>query len=156
MRTKLITLFFLVSLAQATTAAEGLISIESNHSVSETIDKLEHILEDKGFNIFARINHGAAAKKAGIELKDTELLIFGNIAESATITAMGEYDAFGLAGDEVIIAGNMDGTITAVGQVFNFFGVAFEECFFCDGANGVGTFWSVESEACALAACDEE
>jgi uncharacterized protein (DUF302 family) len=78
MRTKLITLFFLVGLAQVTAAAEGLISIESNHSVSETLDKLEHILEDKGFQIISRINHGAVAKMAGIELRDTELLIFGN------------------------------------------------------------------------------
>ena len=78
MSTKLITLFFLIGLAQATTAAEGLISIESQHSVSETIDRLERILQDKGFKIIARVNHGAAAKKAGIELRDTELLIFGN------------------------------------------------------------------------------
>jgi uncharacterized protein (DUF302 family) len=78
MRTKLITLLILVGLAQVTTADEGLISIESNHSVSETLDKLEHILEDKGFKIIARINHGTAAKKAGIELRDTELLIIGN------------------------------------------------------------------------------
>jgi uncharacterized protein (DUF302 family) len=78
MSTKLITLFLLISLAQVSTAAEGLISIESQHSVSETLDRLAYILQDKGFKIIARINHGAAAKKAGIGLRDTELLIFGN------------------------------------------------------------------------------
>lgn len=78
MKTKLITVIFLLCLSQASTATEGLISIESNHSVSETVDKLEQILRGKGFKIIARINHGASAKKVGIELRDTELLIFGN------------------------------------------------------------------------------
>jgi uncharacterized protein (DUF302 family) len=87
MRTKLITLLFLVGLAQVTTAAEGIISIESNHSVSETLDKLEHILEDKGFKIISRINHGAAAKMAGIELRETELLIFGNPTAGSPLMA---------------------------------------------------------------------
>ena len=78
MSTKLIILFFLIGLAQVATAAEGLISIESQHSVAETVDKLERILQDKGFKIIARIDHGTAAKEAGFELRDTELLIFGN------------------------------------------------------------------------------
>lgn len=78
MRTKLVTLFFLLSLSHASTAAEGLISVKSQHSVSETVNRLEQILKDKGFKIIARINHGASAKKVGIELRNTELLIFGN------------------------------------------------------------------------------
>ena len=78
MRTKLIALFLLLGLSQTCTATEGLISIESNHSVSETLDNLERILLEKRFKIIARVNHGAAAKMAGIELRDTELLIFGN------------------------------------------------------------------------------
>ncbi len=58
--------------------ADGVISVKSHHSVSETLDKLEGILKGKGFKIIARINHGAAAAKVGFEIRDTELLIFGN------------------------------------------------------------------------------
>ena len=59
-------------------AAEGLVKIESQHSVSKTIDRLENILKDKGFKIIARIDHGDAAANVGVELRETELIIFGN------------------------------------------------------------------------------
>jgi len=53
-------------------------NIKSTHSVGDTLDKLEGILTAKGMNVFARINHSAAATKAGMELRPTELIIFGN------------------------------------------------------------------------------
>ena len=53
-------------------------NIKSTHSVGDTLDKLEEILTAKGMNVFARINHSAAATKAGMELRPTELIIFGN------------------------------------------------------------------------------
>ena len=52
--------------------------IESKHSVKDTLDRLTKILESKGIKVMARINHAAGAKGAGLELPDTELLIFGN------------------------------------------------------------------------------
>lgn len=54
------------------------ISIASPFSVSETADKLSAILKAKGLTEFARINHAENAEKAGMELKPTELMIFGN------------------------------------------------------------------------------
>jgi len=59
-------------------ADNGLIVKKSAHSVAVTLDRLEKIVTEKGATIFARINHGAAAQKAGIALRPTELLIFGN------------------------------------------------------------------------------
>lgn len=58
--------------------ADGLLDVASAHDVSETADRLENILTEKGMNIFARIPHSESAGKAGVELRDTELLIFGN------------------------------------------------------------------------------
>jgi uncharacterized protein (DUF302 family) len=58
--------------------AEGIVSKASTHSVSETLDKLEAILHEKGIEVFARIDHGAGAKKAGLEMPPTQLLIFGS------------------------------------------------------------------------------
>lgn len=58
--------------------SDGIVRIKSNNSGTATIDKLETILKDKGMTIFKRINHTAGAKKAGFQLRPTELLIFGN------------------------------------------------------------------------------
>jgi len=51
---------------------------ESARSVSETIDTLQAALEEKGIAIVGRVDHQANAKKAGLELPPTMLLIFGN------------------------------------------------------------------------------
>ena len=59
-------------------ASNGVIKIKSNHSVTATINRLETALHGKGMTIFKRINHAAGAEKAGLQLRPTELLIFGN------------------------------------------------------------------------------
>ena len=56
----------------------GLISKKSHHSVKVTLDRLENILKKKGITIVTRWSHDAGAKKAGIPLRPTELLLFGN------------------------------------------------------------------------------
>ena len=64
--------------AMSTKNDNGLITLKSNHDVSETINRLEAVLNKKGMTVFKRIDHSAGAEKAGIELRPTELLIFGN------------------------------------------------------------------------------
>ena len=59
-------------------AAEGLINVQSDFSVRETTDRLENILNEKGMTIFNQINHSDAAQKVGVELRETQLIIFGN------------------------------------------------------------------------------
>ena len=56
----------------------GLITIASHHSVKETIDRLEASLMGRGTTIFARIDHAGGAMEAGLELRPTELIVFGN------------------------------------------------------------------------------
>ena len=50
----------------------------SKYSVSETIGRNERAVTAKGMQIFARIDHGGEAKKVGLAMRPTELLIFGN------------------------------------------------------------------------------
>ncbi len=57
---------------------QGMVSKKSAHSVKATLDRLEAVLKKKGLTIFARVNHGAGAKKSDIPLRPTELLLFGN------------------------------------------------------------------------------
>jgi len=57
---------------------DGIITIPSNHSVEETIEKLKAILQSKGITLFALIDHSREAARAGMEMRPTKLLIFGN------------------------------------------------------------------------------
>jgi uncharacterized protein (DUF302 family) len=59
-------------------ANNGIISQPSLYSVTETIDRLEAILQAKGITIFVRIDQRAEAKKVGLSLRPTQLLLFGN------------------------------------------------------------------------------
>jgi uncharacterized protein (DUF302 family) len=58
--------------------ADGLITLSSPYSVAETLDRLEAVLRNHGVTIFARIDHAAAAQDAGLSLRPTQVLIFGN------------------------------------------------------------------------------
>ena len=64
--------------SHAAVAQDGLIAIKSPHSVAMTIDKLTAVLESKGMNIFLRANHAEGAAGAGLDLRPTEVLVFGN------------------------------------------------------------------------------
>jgi uncharacterized protein (DUF302 family) len=56
----------------------GIIHLSSPHSVSETLARLEAIVQAKGLTIQARIDHSGDAAKAGLKMQPTQLLIFGN------------------------------------------------------------------------------
>jgi uncharacterized protein (DUF302 family) len=57
---------------------KGLIDIPSIHSVDETVTKLEGVLRAKGTTLFALVDHSGEAAKAGMKMRPTKLLIFGN------------------------------------------------------------------------------
>jgi uncharacterized protein (DUF302 family) len=61
-------------------AAEGIKSVPSTHSVDETVGRLKTILETKGVTLFAVVDHSGEAEKAGMKMPPTKLLIFGNPA----------------------------------------------------------------------------
>jgi uncharacterized protein (DUF302 family) len=56
----------------------GIVDQPSNHSVDETVEKLKGMLHAKGVTLFALIDHSGEAAKAGISMRSTKLLIFGN------------------------------------------------------------------------------
>ena len=76
-----ITIFTALSMLLMTTpvaAIDGMINVPSAFGVEETADRLEIILNEKGMTIFNRISHSEGASNVGIELRETELIIFGN------------------------------------------------------------------------------
>jgi uncharacterized protein (DUF302 family) len=58
--------------------ADGIIDKPGNHSVDETAEKLQAILRAKGIALFALVDHSGEAAKAGMKMRPTKLLIFGN------------------------------------------------------------------------------
>src|SRR5476649_2119038 len=56
----------------------GLPTCLSDFGPRETMDRLAASVTAHGMTILARIDHAAAAIKAGMALRPTELLIFGN------------------------------------------------------------------------------
>ena len=58
--------------------ADGLVSIRSAHSVSETVDRLAMVVAEMGMTVFARIDHAHGAAEVELALRPTELLVFGN------------------------------------------------------------------------------
>lgn len=59
-------------------AVDGLVSVRSNHGPEETMNRLEAEVRAKGLTVFARVDHAAGAAGAGLLLRPTDLLIFGN------------------------------------------------------------------------------
>ncbi len=59
-------------------ANNGIVNQPSNHSVDDTLRKLQHILETKGIVVFALVDHSGEAAKVGLKMRPTKLLIFGN------------------------------------------------------------------------------
>jgi len=60
------------------TFAEGSANLPSRHSVKETIDRLQALLEAKGIKVFLRLDQAAEARAAGLNMPATELLVFGD------------------------------------------------------------------------------
>jgi uncharacterized protein (DUF302 family) len=56
----------------------GIVAIEGSHSVDRTVLKLQELLTAKGIRLFAVIDHSGEADKAGLQMPNTKLLIFGS------------------------------------------------------------------------------
>jgi uncharacterized protein (DUF302 family)/uncharacterized membrane protein YidH (DUF202 family) len=56
----------------------GIISVPSHHSVDQTVDTIQALLKAKGIKLFALVDHSGEAKAAGLTMRPTKLLIFGN------------------------------------------------------------------------------
>jgi len=56
----------------------GIVTIPSHHSVAGTVENFENVLRAKGVKLFALVDHSGEAEKAGMQMRPTRLLIFGN------------------------------------------------------------------------------
>jgi uncharacterized protein (DUF302 family) len=59
----------------------------SPRSVVETVSRLTELLDTRGIRLFAVIDQSAAARDAGLQLRETVLVIFGNPALGTPVMA---------------------------------------------------------------------
>src|SRR5580692_10909124 len=57
---------------------DGLITVSSRYPARDTMDRLLLALAKRNMTVFARIDHAAGAASAGLSLRPTEVVIFGN------------------------------------------------------------------------------
>lgn len=61
-----------------TASATGIVDVRSPYTVPETIARLKSVLQEKGLAVFALVDHSGEAAKVGMEMRPTQLLIFGS------------------------------------------------------------------------------
>ncbi len=77
--TRLLTVAALTgALATQAFAADGMIELQSQNSFQATRDKLIDTLKAKGMKIFTVVDHASGARSAGLKLRPTTVVIFGN------------------------------------------------------------------------------
>ena len=65
----------------------GVVTKLSPRSVGDTVERLTSLLAAKGVQVFATIDQRAAARAAGLDLRETVLVIFGNPAAGTPVMA---------------------------------------------------------------------
>jgi uncharacterized protein (DUF302 family) len=70
------TLFFVATFSAL--AVEGLITKPSAYPAAATLERLEAALKERGFIIFAQLDHSAAAESVGLRMPKSTVLVFGN------------------------------------------------------------------------------
>ena len=67
-----------VTSAAPSKAEDGIVKVKSAYSVQETIARLKQDIAAKGIRFFSEIDQAKLAEDAGIKLRPSTLLIFGN------------------------------------------------------------------------------
>jgi uncharacterized protein (DUF302 family) len=63
----------------------GVVTKVSPRSVADTVARLEELLSAKNVKLFSVIDQRAAAREAGLDLRDTMLVIFGSPAAGTPV-----------------------------------------------------------------------
>ena len=74
--------FLLASVLTASSAVlagdDGIVTVKSAYPIGETVERLKRDIADKGIKFFNEIDQSKLAAGAGIKLRPSVLLIFGN------------------------------------------------------------------------------
>ena len=65
-------------IGMAGSGGDGIVTKSSPRSVEDTVSRLTGLVESKGMNVFAVIDHSGEAERHGLELRATKVVIFGS------------------------------------------------------------------------------
>jgi uncharacterized protein (DUF302 family) len=63
----------------------GIITKHSSTSVTETVDRLSRLMADRGFTVFNVIDHSGVAERAGVQMPESKLVMFGKPTVGAAV-----------------------------------------------------------------------
>src|SRR5215468_8639904 len=69
----------------STQSSDGVITRPSSESVAQTIDGLRRLMADRGFTVFNVIDHSGVAERAGVQMPESKLVMFGKPTVGATV-----------------------------------------------------------------------
>lgn len=72
-------------MVDSTKPSDGVITKPSSMSVTETIAGLKRVMADRGFTLFNVIDHSGVAERAGVQIPDSKLVMFGKPAVGASV-----------------------------------------------------------------------
>jgi uncharacterized protein (DUF302 family) len=74
----MLALLCLPMMVNAQTTTDDWITVTGIKSMQETVESLQKAIQAKGFKVFNAIDHAAGAAQAGMMLRSTTVIIFGN------------------------------------------------------------------------------
>lgn len=86
-RRTVLLLMFAVAVPGLALANDSFVIKPSAHSVEETMDRLEAIVQEKEFVVIARVDHAAAAASVDMDLAPNQVLVFGKPALGTPLMA---------------------------------------------------------------------
>jgi uncharacterized protein (DUF302 family) len=69
----------------STQSSDGVITKPSSQSVARTVDGLRRLIADRGFTVFNVIDHRGVAERAGVQMPDSKLVMFGKPTAGAAV-----------------------------------------------------------------------
>jgi uncharacterized protein (DUF302 family) len=91
-------------------SGRGIERVESSRGFDQTIEQFEKLLADRGMTLFAKIDFTSDAKKSGLEMPRTLLLVFGNPRGGTPVMVAAPSSALDLP-LKVLIANDADGKV---------------------------------------------
>jgi uncharacterized protein (DUF302 family) len=61
-----------------TQGVNGVVTRRSAHGFADTLARLDSALEGRQLEVFARFDHSGAARRVGLSIPDTQVVVFGN------------------------------------------------------------------------------
>lgn len=82
--------------AAAAGSGDGVVTKVSPRTVAETVARFTEIAQAKGLKVFTVIDQAAEARQAGLTLRDTVLVVFGNPSAGTPVMAAAPLSALDL------------------------------------------------------------